>query len=108
MLTMIKEIGVFVVIAQAILYFVPGEHYAKYVKVLVGLMIIAKISVPVFNLFSGDAWGEIVFEGKLLEGEIMQNHDTFLQEDSYGGLIRYYSQIAQQQSTQGQGENEYE
>ena len=35
MLTMIKEIGVFVVIAQAILYFVPGEHYAKYVKVLV-------------------------------------------------------------------------
>jgi len=105
LLTMIKEIGIFVVIAQAILYFVPGEHYTKYVKVLVGLMIIAKILIPVVTFFSGDTWGEIVFEGELLEGELIQNHNSLVQEDAYRDLIKYYSEAAKQQSIQGEGEN---
>ena len=104
MLGMVKEIGIFVIIAQAILYFVPGEHYAKYVKVLVGLMIIAKIAIPVLNLFSGKEWEEIVFSGELLEEEMIQNKMMLEQQDAYGELLKRYSDMAEQQSMQEQKE----
>lgn len=66
MLAVIKEIGIFIVIAQAILYFVPGENYVKYVKVLVGIMMIAKLISPVFSLFSGEIFDEKKWEEVML------------------------------------------
>lgn len=66
MLAVIKEIGIFIVIAQAILYFVPGENYVKYVKVLVGIMMIAKLISPVFSLFSGENFDEKKWEEVML------------------------------------------
>lgn len=55
MIEMIKEVGIFIVIAQAVLYLVPGENYEKYVKVIVGIIMIAKMVQPVLTLFSEDA-----------------------------------------------------
>lgn len=55
----IKKIGIFIILAQAILYFVPGNAYMKYVKALVGVMIIAQLARPVFSLISGEEWREI-------------------------------------------------
>ena len=52
MIEMIKEIGIFIVIAQALLYFVPGEAYAKYVKVVIGIAMIAKLADPVLSLIT--------------------------------------------------------
>lgn len=60
MLTVIREVGIFVVIAQAVLFFVPGESYVKYVKVIVGIIMIVKIAEPVFALVTDGEWESIV------------------------------------------------
>lgn len=60
MLTAIREVGIFIVIAQAILFFVPGESYVKYVKVIVGIIMIVKIAQPVLSLVTDGEWENIV------------------------------------------------
>ena len=60
MLAIIREIGIFIVIAQAVLFFVPGETYVKYVKVIVGIIFILKLSEPVLSLITGGEWEAIV------------------------------------------------
>ncbi len=101
MLAIVKEIGIFVVIAQAILYFVPKETYAKYVKVLIGIMIIAKITSPVFSLLSGETWEEIAFQGELLEQELTEQQDIYRGKDSYDNLVTYYSKMLKEENDRG-------
>ena len=43
MISAIRDICIFMIIAQTILYFVPGDSYMKYVRVLVGIMMILKV-----------------------------------------------------------------
>jgi len=43
-------ICIFVIIAQAVMFFVPGNAYMKYVRILVGILMILKITEPVFGL----------------------------------------------------------
>lgn len=50
MISAIKEICIFMIIAQAILFFVPGSSYGKYVRLLVGVMLILRITEPLFGL----------------------------------------------------------
>ena len=40
MVSVVKEICIFMIVAQAVLFFVPGSVYVKYVRVLVGIMMI--------------------------------------------------------------------
>lgn len=68
MLTAIREVGIFIVIAQAILFFVPGESYVKYVKVIVGIIMIVKIAQPVLSLVTDGEWESIV-EQAVLDSE---------------------------------------
>ena len=56
----IREIGIFIVIAQAILYFVPGESYVKYVKVIIGVIMIAKMAQPVLTFINGGEWEQLL------------------------------------------------
>ena len=65
MLAIVKEVGIFVVIAQAILYFVPSENYAKYVKVLIGIMMVAKLISPIFSMLSGEGITEFDYRGEV-------------------------------------------
>ena len=65
MLTVIREVGIFIVIAQAILFFVPGESYVKYVKVIVGIIMIVKIAQPVLSLVTDGEWENIVEQAVL-------------------------------------------
>ena len=51
MVSIIREMCIFMIIAQAILFFVPGSAYVKYVRVLVGIMLIMGITGPLFGLF---------------------------------------------------------
>lgn len=64
MTEIIKEIGIFIVIAQALVYFVPGEAYAKYVKVVIGIIMIARLTAPMLSLFTGNAM-DAIFEEAL-------------------------------------------
>lgn len=70
----IKEICIFVIIAQAIMFFVPGNSYMKYVRILVGILMILKITEPIFGLFlDEEKEKEISEEIALLEQKIERN-----------------------------------
>lgn len=79
MIEMIKEIGIFIVIAQAVLYFVPSENYVKYVKVIVGILMIVKIAGPILS-----------FEAEEVLAEIMESGNTFARqlEEESGPSVR--------------------
>lgn len=87
MVAAIKEICIFVIIAQAIMFFVPGNSYMKYVRVLVGIMMILKITEPIFGLFlDEEKEQEIANRILLLEQNIDLNSDVFELEDNTMGI----------------------
>lgn len=49
----IKKTGIFLICAESILHFAPGNSYQKYIKVLVGIMILAQFMIPVKALLTG-------------------------------------------------------
>lgn len=53
MISIMKSICIFMVIAQAVLLLVPATSYMKYVKLLVGILMIFMILQPVFSWVSG-------------------------------------------------------
>lgn len=70
----IKEICIFVIIAQAVMFFVPGNSYMKYVRILVGILMILKITEPVFGLLLDKEKEKEISEGiALLEQNIELN-----------------------------------
>lgn len=57
-LDFMKSMGIFILCAQSFLHFTAGKVYEKYVKLLIGVMILAQFVVPVRALFLGreNAW----------------------------------------------------
>lgn len=45
--------GIFMICAQAIVQFRPQESYEKYLKLLVGVMILVQLFLPIERLFTG-------------------------------------------------------
>lgn len=87
MVAAIKEICIFVIIAQAIMFFVPDNSYMKYVRVLVGIMMILKITEPIFGLFlDEEKEQEIADRILLLEQNMNLNSDAFVAEDNVMGI----------------------
>lgn len=46
---LLKEVGIFMVCAQTILHFKPCGKYDKYLKLLVGIMVIAQLTMPMLE-----------------------------------------------------------
>lgn len=57
MLNNIREIGIFMIAAQAVIHFAPGKQYEKYIKSVSGIIILLLFLRP-FLQFSGVAWTE--------------------------------------------------
>ncbi|MCM1175079.1 MAG: stage III sporulation protein AF [Blautia sp.] len=55
---LIKRIGIFMIAAQAVIHFTPGQKYEKYVKLLVGMMILLQFAAPLHGIFqeAGTDW----------------------------------------------------
>ena len=60
MLEAIKNACIFLLIAQILMVLVPEEAYAKYVRVLVSLILILKITQPFLILISGREAQEVM------------------------------------------------
>ena len=62
-LEFMKRIGIFIICAQSFLHFTAGKSYEKYVKLLIGMMILAQFVVPVRALFlsgeNAELWEEV-------------------------------------------------
>jgi len=50
---LLKQVGVFMVCAQTILHFKPQQKYDKYLKLLVGIMVLAQLTMPIISAISG-------------------------------------------------------
>ncbi len=57
MLDSIREIGIFMIAAQAVVHFAPGKQYEKYIKSVAGIVILLLFLRPFFQL-SGIEWRE--------------------------------------------------
>lgn len=57
---LISRIGIFMLAGQAVIHFAPEQKYAKYMKLIVGLMILIQFLSPVYKLMGGMEidWGE--------------------------------------------------
>lgn len=87
MISIMKEICIFMIIVQGILCFVPGNSYMKYVRILVGIILILRISEPLFQLFAKeDVKQEIEWEVNELKKSIVPGQQELEIEDCKMGI----------------------
>lgn len=90
----IKQVGIFLIIGQTILHFCPKEKYEKYVRLLLGFMIVAQLAKPVYTIGSsifknnGDyGASEKAFVEKLEESLSAIEEEWFVYEEKIIGKI---------------------
>ena len=54
----LKQISVFLLLGQTILHFCPGEKYGKYMKVMLGFMLVVQFAAPLMSLGSKNRMAE--------------------------------------------------
>ncbi len=90
LLDSIRQMGGFMICAQALIYFKPKSSYEKYLKLLVSAMILVQLLSPVAALLSGK-------EGQSLEERIAFYSNSFEQGMGEAALQEYrVEQIRQQ------------
>jgi hypothetical protein len=87
MVVAVKNICIFMIIAQAILLLVPGSAYRKYVKVLVGILMILMISGSLLTWFRGGE--DLLAEQALQEFEAGIPEMTGIWEDEKSDMGIY-------------------
>ncbi len=85
-LDFMKGIGIFIICAQSLMHFSAGKSYEKYVKLLIGVMILAQFVVPVRNLFLGTEGGELHEEVERFQAELEYAMQTAGQTVQESGL----------------------
>ena len=108
MLEAIKNACIFLLIAQILMVLVPEEAYAKYVRVLVSLILILKITQPLLALISGREARDTMqanVESLCMELSVRELPSSMQSEtgDLYEHMTEYIAgQIAQEQDLQKQ------
>ena len=108
MLEAIKNACIFLLIAQILMVLVPEEAYAKYVRVLVSLILILKSTQPFLILISGREAQEVMqanVEQLYVELSVRELPSSIQRETGnlYAHMTEYVAgQIAQEQDLQKQ------
>ncbi len=89
MILAMKEICIFMLIAQAILFFVPGGTYMKYVRILVGILMILRVTEPLLDFLADEDTGKEIQKrmAELLE-EAEENGQMLVVEDGSMGIYK--------------------
>lgn len=82
LLSSIRQIGVFMICAQALIHFKPKSSYEKYLKLLVSAMILVQFLSPIAALFIGE-------EGQGLEERIAAYSNSYEQGLGEAALEEY-------------------
>ncbi len=112
MLEAIKNACIFLFIAQLLMALVPEETYAKYVRVLVSLILILKITQPLLSLVSGrETWEVIQANVEQLCVELSVRELPSSMQSKTGVLYEHMTeyiagQIVQEQDQQKQKQQE--
>lgn len=75
---LIKKIGIFMIAAQAVIHFAPEHKYEKYLKLIVGIMVLLQFLSPLYKISGGEEpdWSALLSDMELevdteeLSGEI--------------------------------------
>lgn len=67
----IKKIGIFMLAAQAVIHFAPGQKYEKYIKLIVGIIILVQFIIPINKVLGVDEseWSTLLETTEYLEVE---------------------------------------
>lgn len=84
--TAICKVGIFMICAQAVLHFSPKASYEKYLKLLVGVMVLIQLFLPVFSLVFGGEIEETArrlesFRAELQDGIMQAEEETLLADE---------------------------
>lgn len=89
MISIMKDICIFMIIAQAILFFVPNHSYMKYVRILVGILMIFRMTQPLFHLImSEEEQSALLQQMTTLEEAMEQNMPELDIEDNRMGIYQ--------------------
>lgn len=72
------QISIFLLLGQTILHFAPSEKYEKYIKMLLGFMVIAQFAVPILSFGNKDKMEAYENDRELFTGkmnEVLQTVD---------------------------------
>lgn len=53
---LVKKIGIFMIAAQAVIHFAPAQKYEKYIRMIVGVMILLQFLAPIYHILTKTAW----------------------------------------------------
>lgn len=108
-LEFMKEIGIFIICAQSLIHFVAGKKYEKYMKVLIGMMILAQFVAPVRDILSdGSAqmmWTEIERFQTQME-EAMGEAESMAGEMDFAAGEEQLKSLAEEQMKEEEGTEE--
>lgn len=79
MMNLMKQAAVFTIVAQTILHFRPNKSYEKYLKMLIGMMLLAVFIIPLTELFAGNSTVEYK---RMLEG-YEKSIDTMYEQSDF-------------------------
>lgn len=106
LLQIIKQTGIFMVCAQMILHFKPAECYEKYIRLLIGIMVLAQLIAAASALFGKE--GKNFFSGRVdyykallaesMEGADMEKAEALLEQMTMEEVQARISQIREEQS----------
>ena len=69
----ICKVGIFVICAQAVVHFRPREAYEKYLKLLVGIMVMIQLFLPIAAFFLGGNMEQLAQRLEGFQEELKQN-----------------------------------
>lgn len=69
-LEFMKQIGIFIICAHSLLHFSAGKSYEKYLKLLVGIMVLAQFAIPFGEIFLGKETGKVWEEAERFQREL--------------------------------------
>ena len=95
-LEVLRQTAIFMLAAQMILHFLPGEKYGKYGKLIVSVLVFSQLAVPILSLGDMDFTEEFMNRLDQMEQEntiftqemesLSRQQDSFLMEDLVGSV----------------------
>lgn len=105
LLQIVKQTGIFIVCAQMILHFKPAECYEKYIRLLIGIMVLAQLVAAGAAVFGKE--GENFFAGRVdyysgllaqsMEGADMAEAEALLEKMTMEEVQARIDQIREEQ-----------
>lgn len=97
--------------AQAVVHFKPKEVYGKYLRLLLGMMVLVQLFAMVYGVFEGEGGVSLTENIRKFQGEMEKSMGEAATGSALAGMqledmsLKMLQEILEQNSTEGNGEN---